>query len=262
MTFRIATYRLFSWLRHRLTASNTLGHGIHSPYLYNMVRFVVYDENAYYCFRDIERERRRLLASSEVLQVEDFGTGASGNRRVASIAAVSLMPAREAQILFRIVNFLHPSVVLELGTSLGITAAYLSVAAGQGRVLTMEGCAATARVAEKLFGKLNLRNISQITGNIDNTLEDALHAAGQVDFALLDANHTKAATLRYFDALLPFCHEKTVVVLDDIHYSPDMEGAWQAVRHNPRVTATMDFYHFGILFFDPHLMRKNYKLCI
>lgn len=260
MSFRIVLYRFFSWLRHRFTAVNTMGHGIHSPYLYNMVRFVLYDDNAYYCFRDIETERRRLLASDAVVQVEDYGTGTSGVRRIADIAAVSLKSSSEAQFLFRLVRFLHPAVSLELGTSLGITSAYLSVATAGGVLLTMEGSPSLALEAEKVFRHLALVNIRQVTGNIDDTLERTLQTVDRVDFAFLDANHTQSATQRYFEAILSRCHEKTVLVIDDIHYSPDMEAVWRLVSRGEKVTATMDFYHFGIIFFDTQLMKKNYIL--
>ena len=55
-------HRVFAYLRHLFCAWNTTGEGIHSPYLFELVRFVLRDENAYYCFADIERRRELLLA--------------------------------------------------------------------------------------------------------------------------------------------------------------------------------------------------------
>ncbi|MCM1035242.1 MAG: class I SAM-dependent methyltransferase [Paludibacter sp.] len=262
MNLRLLTYRLCSWLQHRLTAVNTLGHGIHSPYLYNMVRFVFYDDNAYYCFRTIEYERQKLLRSQEIVRVDDYGTGISGNRRVCDIAASSLKSSHEAQFLFRLVNALQPKSVLELGTSLGITSAYLAVAAGQGKLVTIEGSPALAQKAQDVFTQLHLSNIVQVTGNINDTLTETLHALGSVDFVFMDANHTQEATVRYFESLLPYCHEKTVVVIDDIHHSPDMETAWKILVDTPDVTAAFNCYSLGILFFDKQFMRKQYKMRI
>ena len=40
-------HRILAFLKHRLTAWNTTGEGIHSPYLFELVRFVLRDENAF-----------------------------------------------------------------------------------------------------------------------------------------------------------------------------------------------------------------------
>ena len=77
MTKSGAIYRAWTYLRHRLTAWNTTGEGIHSPYLFAIVRFILRDENSYYCFADIERRREQLKACSDELEMLDFGSGGS-----------------------------------------------------------------------------------------------------------------------------------------------------------------------------------------
>lgn len=262
MTLKDALYRLFSYTCHYLTATNTLGYGIHSPSLYYMVRFLFYDENAYYCFSSIEQQRIRLLRATKELQVEDFGTGKSGKRRLNQIAASSLMPRKDAQLLFRLVNHLKPETIIELGTSLGISTSYLSFAAPQARVLTFEGSNAVLQEAKKVFDLLQCKNVTTIEGDIDNTLPDCLKTINKLDFVVMDANHTYEATMRYFNLLLPFCHEKTILVADDIHYSVQMNRAWQQMCAAEKVTASMDLYGLGLLFFDRHLGKHQYKIRI
>jgi adenosylhomocysteinase len=80
--------------------------------------------------------------------------------------------------------------------------------------------------------------------------------------AFIDANHTYEATLTYFNALASRVHEKSVVVVDDIHYNEDMEKAWKAICADERVTTTMDLYRMGLVFFDKHYWRKHYKMRI
>ena len=252
-------YRATAWLRHNFTARNTLGHGIHSPYLYNMVRFLIYDDNSYYCFSQIERERRRLLSASNQLYITDFGSGVSGSRRVCDAASSSLMPARDAQMLFRIVNHLHPQIVVELGTSLGITTSYLSVAAGsKSMVYTFEGSRSLLAEAETVWRNLHCGNITPQEGNIDVTLEQFLRLHPRVDFALIDANHRYEPTLRYFDLLSERSCRSSIIAMDDIHYSVEMGKAWEQVKRHPRVVATMDFYGMGLVFFDRRFLPKHY----
>ncbi|MBQ2068477.1 MAG: class I SAM-dependent methyltransferase, partial [Paludibacteraceae bacterium] len=105
---------------------------------------------------------------------------------------------------------------------------------------------------------LRLENIEWQEGNIDDTL--IIHAREKLDIAYVDANHTYAATKRYVNYLLPRMQEKGVIVLDDIHYSEEMERAWQELQADERVTTTMDLYHVGLLFTDPHYFKRHYRI--
>jgi predicted O-methyltransferase YrrM len=259
-------HRILAFMRHFLTAWNTTGEGIHSPYLFRLVRFVMRDESSYYCFADIERRRELLLACEDTLNVVDYGSAGSKEgthvaRRVCDIAKTHLESARMGQLLFRILNFMgqeqkRPLEILELGTSLGVTTAYLASTDSRNRVLTMEGSEAVLKVAQGVWRALRLENIEWQAGNIDDTLYK--HAREKLDLAYVDANHTYEATMRYVDFLLPRMTEKGIIAIDDIHYSEEMERAWRELKQDPRVTTTMDLYHMGLIFVDPHYLKRHY----
>ena len=80
--------------------------------------------------------------------------------------------------------------------------------------------------------------------------------------AYVDANHTYEATMRYADFLLNRLTEKGILVLDDIHYSEQMERAWSELKADPRVTTSMDLYHVGLLFVDTHYLKRHYRIRI
>ena len=270
-------HRICAFLGHRLTAWNTTGEGIHSPYLFQLVRFVLRDENSYYCFADIERRRELLLACEDTLDVVDYGSAGSKEgthvqRRVCDIAKTHLESARVGQVLFRILNFMgqeqkRPLEILELGTSLGVTTAYLASADSRNTVQTYEGSGEVLKVAQGVWRALRLENIRWIEGDIDQTLLNRDHsllnnAPAHVDIAYVDANHTYEATMRYADFLLERLNQKGVLAIDDIHYSEEMERAWQELKLDPRVTTTMDLYHLGLIFVDPHYLKRHYKIRI
>ena len=259
-------HRILAFLKHFFTSWNTTGEGIHSPYLFELVRFVLRDRNSYYCFADIERRRDMLLSCEDVLDVVDFGSqGALGGmhvgRQVCDIAKTHLESAQVGQVLFRLVNWMgehekRPLEILELGTSLGVTTAYLAAANSRNRVMTMEGSEEVLKVAEGVWRALKLENIEWCEGNIDNTLFNC--ARVRLDLAYVDANHTYEATMRYIHYLLPRLNEKGAIVLDDIHYSEGMERAWRELKNDERVTTSMDLYHVGLLFVDPHYLKRHY----
>jgi len=261
-------HRVFAYFRHLLTAWNTTGEGIHSPYLFELVRFVLRDENSYYCFADIERRREMLLACDDVIDVVDYGSqgtkeGMHVQRRVSDIAKNHLESAKVGQVLFRIIAWMgqHQQLqILELGTSLGVTTAYLAAPSGKNNVRTLEGSEELLRIAQGVWKTLKLENMSWQIGNIDDTLSKCAHE--KIDVAYVDANHTYEATSRYVHYLLPRLTEKGIIVIDDIHYSKEMECAWKELKADPRVTTSMDLYHIGLLFVDPHYLKRHYIIRI
>lgn len=271
MPFDRTLYRVGSYVRHQLTAWHTGGEGVHSPTLFYIVRMIMYDDNAYYVFPQIEQKRGKLLHSADIVHQTDYGTGARASeqedgaviaRRVADIARSHLAPPATGQLLFRLANYLTalhtPLTIVELGTSLGITTAYLASPSPKNTVQTYEGAEEVIEEAMKTWRALKLTNIEPVVGNIDQTL--ATNCPKRVDLAYIDANHTYEATLRYFRQLLPATGQQSIYVVDDIHHSPEMERAWHAIQAIPQVTSTIDCYHCGLVFFDKHYIRKHYRM--
>ena len=239
MKKNVYLYRVCSWLKHHLTAWNTGGEGVHSPYLFEWVRMVMSDKHAYRVWDKIEGVRTQMLVSEDVVEFVDYGSamrqlgeGARGERKVRDIAKGSLAKAKYAQMLFRLINWLGHQLregnegltIVELGTSLGVTTAYLASVDPRDKVYTYEGCKAVAKIAKDNWKALEINNIECQVGVISSeVLQDGIR---NVDVAFVDANHTYEASLMYFDVLAGKAHEKSVIVMDDIHHSEEMERVW------------------------------------
>lgn len=243
-----------------MTARHTGGHGVHSPCLYHFTNFVIYETCPYYVFGAIETVRKQLKRDERVISVTDYGMGKGGERPVKQIAKRALKNKKSGQLFFRIVNYCQCKNILELGTSLGITTAYLASPDRQSRCVTMEGCPETARIARENFDLLQLRNVTTIVGDINKELPVFLAEGGELDFVFIDANHNSEAVLSYFEQCVSYASEKAVFVVDDIYWSADMEKAWKNIKEHDKVTSTIDLYHFGMVFVDPVLHKKNYKM--
>ncbi|MBB6611909.1 class I SAM-dependent methyltransferase [Pontibacter sp. Tf4] len=239
-------------------------HGVHSPFVFDLYHQVILHDGTYYAFPRVEAIRQELLADTTTIAVTDFGAGSKklnySTRKVADIARTSLKPAKYGQLLFRLVNHFQPKVVFELGTSLGITTAYLAEAAKNARVYTFEGCPNIAKMAAQNFESLQLQNITQITGNLDETLQSQLQHIPQLDFAFLDGNHRYEPTMRYFEQCLAKAHEHSVFVVDDIYWSAEMKRAWQEIKKHPQVGQTVDLYFVGLVFFRTKQPKEHFTL--
>lgn len=246
------------WLRYQWVASNGKGHGIHSPFVFEFVKSVLNDRTRYPVYAEVEVVKSERTKDPKMLSIIDFGAGSvTGNRKqrsVASIARHASKPFKYASLLYRIAGFYGAKHVLELGTSLGFSTAYLS-AADVDQVVSLEGDPAIAELARQSLLALGRKSVDIVTGNIDETLQPALQTLGQVDLVFMDGNHRYAPTMRYFETILPFLHTHSLVIVDDIHWSPGMEAAWHDLQQHPAVTLSIDLFFIGILCF-----RKDFKV--
>lgn len=250
------------YIKYYIGSGNGKGHGTHSPFVYDFITNVLNNKNEYYCYGPIETLRGQLKRDHSVLEIEDFGAGSrlhkTYTRTISAIAKSSLKPQKYAQLFFRMVDHYQPSNILELGTSLGITTAYLAAANEKIPVTTMEGANAIAAVAVKNFEKLQLKNISVITGNFDETLPSTLQQNfSKIDFAFIDGNHRKEPTIKYFEQLLPVTHANSILIFDDIHWSKEMEEAWEYIKAHKAVTLSIDLFFIGIIFFRMEQKAKQ-----
>lgn len=247
------------YLKYYITASNSKGHGMHSPFVFDFITKVLNDDRHFYAYGSIEDLRQLLLLDQKELLIEDFGAGSrvkkENTRKICDIAKSSLKPKKFGQLLFRIVDHYSPAVILELGTSLGITTTYMASAKEGSSVTTMEGAKTVAAVARNNFEKLHLSNIEMVEGNFDETLSPVVNKLRSIDLAFVDGNHRYEPTLRYYRELLPAMHEYSVLIFDDIHWSKEMEQAWEAIKADEAVTLSIDLFFIGLVFF-----RKEQKI--
>jgi predicted O-methyltransferase YrrM len=250
------------FLLHRFKSKNR--HGLHSPFIYRLVDEVIYDKRHKEVYDIVEEQRNHLLKDDRVITVTDLGAGSHVNnnkqKRISDITTNALKPPKLAKLLYRLAAFIKPTNIIELGTCLGITTVYLQHAAPNAKVYTLEGCPQTAGVAKEVFKRAGLNDIEVITGNFDDTLGDVLNNQEKLDFVYIDGNHQRDATLRYFEWCLPKVHEDTMLIFDDIYWSDGMKQAWEQIKAHPQVTATVDLFWIGLVFFKPGQAKEDFKI--
>lgn len=246
------------YLHYYLTAANGKGHGIHSPFVFDFVTKVLNDRYRYPAYDRIEDLRRRLCNDPTLLEIEDFGAGSAWNsfstRTVSSLVRHAAKPPHLGQLLFRVARHYQPATILELGTSLGISTAYLAAGAPQSRLHTIEGAPAVAAKAKTNLRALDI-DADLITGNFDTVLPSLLTTIPPVGLAFVDGNHRLEPTLGYFDLLARRAAHPSILIFDDIHWSSEMETAWTAIKNDPRVYLTIDLFFIGFVFF-----REEFKI--
>jgi predicted O-methyltransferase YrrM len=250
------------YLHYYRTALNGKGHGIHSPFVFQFILHVLNNNSHYQPPASVETLRKNLLSNTNVLQVEDMGagsrTGAGKKRTVRQLAKSAVKPAKYGQLLYRLVKHYQPRTIVELGTSLGITTAYLAAANPAANVVTIEGSGAIHQVASDNFHSLQLQNIEALHGNFDDVLPQVLQQMPTVDLGYIDGNHRLAPTLSYFQQFLNNADNGTILIFDDIHWSEEMEKAWEQIKAHPSVQCTVDIFFLGFVFFRNEFKEKQH----
>lgn len=257
-------FMFFAYLQYLRKAGSR--HSVHSPFVYKLIDDVFKNKEESPAFVKISDLRNKLLRKTQMIEITDFGTG-KGRRdfsfrfeSVSAIARKSGISEKYGRVLYHLVDHFKPATIIELGTSLGLSTLYMAMAKSDTRVFTIEGCTTRSEQAISNFNFLKVSNIIQNIGRFDLVLPDVMKQAEKLDFAFIDGNHTYKATVGYFESLLKISHNDTILVFDDIHWSPGMEQAWDKITAHAQVTVSIDLFRIGIVFLKKELSRQKFVI--
>jgi predicted O-methyltransferase YrrM len=229
------------------------------------------DRTHYPAYGQPELYKRKLLKDHTLLEVQDFGAGSTSGktkqRKVSEIAKTSSKHKRYSRLIYRIASYYRCRYILEMGTSLGVTSSYLAQIPGLEKLVTMEGADAVADIAEQELAQYSLVQVirGEFTGDLQNrdlgdrtNLDLALSMLPNVDLVFIDGNHRLIPTIKYFETILPKTHEGSIIIFDDIHWSGEMEAAWEKIRNDERVTLSIDLFFIGLVFFRKEFREKQH----
>lgn len=162
--------------------------------------------------------------------------------RVASVSP------KYGQLLYRLAGYYKPSLIIELGTALGISTMYLAMGNPKCRVITVEGNCQLAGIALENFAACNLKNITLMNSSFDDALVRLVPECGTRNLIFIDGNHTFKATLQYFETFMNMAGSSNIFVFDDINWSYDMMRAWKSINGSAASGLVVDLFQMGILF--------------
>jgi predicted O-methyltransferase YrrM len=255
MLFQIKSYLKFLW-------NSKNEHAVHSPFVFNLLTKCFYDRKTKPEYAILKNYRKSFLQNKNTIEVTDFGAGSrvfkSNTRQISKIASTAGISPKRAELLFRITAYFKPDTILEIGTSLGLATSALALGAPKAKVTTLEGCFATALVARNGLQQFNYNNVESIVTEFESYLNNYQLSTTNYQLVYFDGNHSKKATLDYFDFLLTTITNDTVWIFDDIHWSPEMEEAWGIIKNHPRVKVTIDTFQWGFVFFRREQEKEHF----
>jgi predicted O-methyltransferase YrrM len=267
MFFQIKSYIKFLW-------HSKNEHAVHSPFVFNLLTKCFYDKKFKSEYIVLKNYRNELLKNKNTIEVTDFGAGSrvfkSNTRLISQIAKAAGISPKRAKLLFRITNYFQPDTILEIGTSLGLATSALSLGNPKASVKTLEGCPNTLLIAKNQLQLLNINNVECITTEFSTYFKTQTESTDRTaqaypkpktqNLIYFDGNHSKKATLDYFEMLLPTITNETLWIFDDIHWSPEMEEAWESIKNHPKVTVSIDTFQWGLIFFRYEQPKQHFVI--
>jgi predicted O-methyltransferase YrrM len=253
--------QLQKWLHYRNKSKTK--YGIHSPFVFKLVTEVLEDKFLYPEYFQVEKIMKQLQKNDQIIRRKDWGAGNNPSEypiNVSTIASKQCVKKRYGRLLFRLVKYFSPYRILELGTSIGISTSYLTLARPESQVYTIEGCPETFAIAQAHPLLAENINVNMICGRFDEVLCQQLQKNGVVDFAFIDGDHRKESTIGYFNKILNHIQNNSLLVFDDIHWSEGMEEAWEVIKRNEKVKVTIDLFQFGLVFFKKELSKEDFVI--
>ncbi len=237
---------------------------VQSPFVKNLLTDVLMSERNFYAFEEIEGIRSVLKNNHTTINITDFGAGSrinkSKTRKISDIVKNSAKSAKLGRMMFRLINHFKPHNILELGTSIGISACYQFAPNKKANFITMEGCPETAKISKNVFSAFKSDEIKIVIGDFKKTLPKTVDNLESINYAFFDGNHQKQPTIEYFNTCVKKANENSLFIFDDIHWSIPMEEAWEEIKNHPEVTVTIDLFWIGLVFFKTDQAKQNFIL--
>lgn len=218
---RVGT-RLIYKIRHHK------GHGIHSPFVFNLVNNVIEEKRAYYCYADIS----------------DY---------LSTYHQKELTPNKRHRLAFRLVNYFGAQNILEIGSGMGINTLFLTASSSSCKCLCVEKDRNNREVAKQLYMDFECQTTFMEEPPV-------LPIETKYDCIFINLDYYSDLAEDYLDALCKQCHNESFIVVTGIRRNKVNNQLWKHLSSNQLRTVELDLFNIGIIFFDKQLSRWEYKI--
>jgi len=222
------------------------GHGVHSPFVFDLLTTVIEERKSYYCYERIHKVRLQILQRRDVV-VHGYR-----KRTVKEIVEKYCFTELEHRLLFRLANRFRPQSMYVAGSDFGLTPLYLTAYATDSACIVVEPEPLSVSIAKEYIHRYTTASIA-LRDNFDE-IPDV------IDFAVWGSSmKDDSFTMQNFERFFRNMHAEGLMVIAEINASSVNRKVWKAICAHPKVTVTIDLYQLGIVFFNPKLHRRTYK---
>jgi len=234
------------------------GYGIHSPFVYELLMNLKDKKKNIESLNELFILRKQLMMDKRIINPSQLGANPINKcTSLKKLIKKSTSNSKKCITLFLLSKYIKPNTILELGTSIGIATIALALGNKKSIIYTIEGNKELADIAEENFKKIGLENINLIKGKFDDYLSFAKEIVQNPMLIFIDGNHNYVSSTKYFNEFIECINENSCIIIDDIHWSDEMEKAWNYIINHPKSTICIDAFYYGLVFYK----TKTHKIC-
>ena len=237
---------LLKRLQFYLKASNSKGHGTHSPLVYHFITEILNDTRNFYAYQEIDALKNKLISDKRKINI-------SGKETSVSSFVKTSLPTKYNQLLFRMVAYYKPSYILEIGSSLGITTAYLASPDKKKGVHTIESNEPLAIISLQTVSSLALPNTSQSIGNIRKPFSEI----PERKYGFILINHPNWESEEQIKDIFSIVEEDAIVIFVGINKNAETKLVWNHLISNLNKSISVNLFNFGIIFLKKEVLKKQ-----
>lgn len=236
---------LYNYFLYKLKSTNE--HGVHSPFVFDLVTNVIYNNKDYYCYKTIEAQRKILLDSTVVV----------GSLSV-SETAKKMYAEKYSKLLFRLVNYFQPNSVVLINDKLGVDSAYAASVSEHLKVYSFQENRELQKITASHLEQLKLKNVTLLYESQTTSLPDLLKQLSTLDFVVIHQK-TKDEVLSVFYQCLEKANTSSVFVVSNVGL-PEFAEAWEEIKKNNQVTVTIDLFYMSIVFLRKEQVKEHFLI--
>ncbi len=221
---------------------------VDSPLVYQLCLDIQSAHDAKTQFKKIEDKRAQLLMDNTLINVQSLGSQSKVNRSeirsIRQIALSSVSPRNKCELLYGLVKTTKAKTVLELGTSLAISTAYVAAVDRVDYIKSVEDSSKIHSYNENLAHN---SKINMIQSDFQSYIENELNNKAKYDCIVLDGRHDEIATISYVNQLINLLNPNGIIIVDDIYWSNGLMNAWKTLRNDYRYNLKIDLFYYGVL---------------
>ena len=250
----------FQYVKYKLTAKHRKGHGIHSPFIYDFVVNVLNKKADNKHFTANKLKQQSLNKIKTKIRIQDPGTGSiirkSNIRSVKSLAKHSSTLYKYRCLTGLIAQHFAPEIIIELGTSLGLTTDILACMSPNSTIKTVEGSPEIFELAKRNFKLWKHNNIIAINSTFRQFINE-LEPINKTALVYIDGHHQGDATIEYFNAFWNKIPSNSIIIIGDIYWSKSMTEAWKEISAPKKNQYSLDLFYIGIVFKHKNCAGNN-----
>lgn len=252
-----------SYLKFLYNSKNE--HDVHSPFVFNFITKCLYDKKEYLGYNYLKLYQTLYLKDTIDTKKTIIDDNSHANKSYKSeLTSTTKTAINRAKIIVRLASYFKPETILELGTSTELNTFALICGNENASITTLEKCPISLAVIKKVvpFSGFKSSKVHFLNTDFLNYRAELAKKNATFDLIFFNNNFLRKLDLDGIEFLISTTTNDSIWIFDTIYLTIESENKWKIIKAHPKITVTIDTFHFGIAFFRKEQQKQHFTIRI